>query len=303
MIKFYKPTILGLQLLIVTLVLSVFLNSCDKFEGDQTVPSYIKIDSISVYTDFNTQGTASHNIVDAWIYVDDNLIGAYQLPCIVPVLKEGYCKIVVKAGIELNGIAALRTPYPFYESIVIEDQVLVRDSILDFGSELKTTYGSTTIFAWMENFQASLSIESASDSDTSIVQITDADLVFHDPGIVHNNVSGMVSINSIDSFYEGITKDAFEIPTSNTSVILEMNFKIENIITVGLFATTTTSITQDGILNLNKTSTWKKIYVNLTPAVIRNSSAYEFNVFVGTELELNLSEAKIYLDNIKLVHR
>src|ERR1039457_4232719 len=88
--------------------------SCEKFSGDQTIPAYLKIDSIYITTKTETQGSASHSITDAWVYVDDQFIGAYQMPARFPVLKEGKHKVEVFAGIKKDGIAATRTPYPFY---------------------------------------------------------------------------------------------------------------------------------------------------------------------------------------------
>jgi hypothetical protein len=56
------------------LLLLLAQTSCEKFSGDQTVPAYMKIDSIRLTTDYSTQGTAIHNITDAWVYIDGQLI-------------------------------------------------------------------------------------------------------------------------------------------------------------------------------------------------------------------------------------
>ena len=49
-------------------------SSCNKFEGSQTVPSYIHIESIDVdtLTDYFVYGATTHKITDAWVFVDDN---------------------------------------------------------------------------------------------------------------------------------------------------------------------------------------------------------------------------------------
>ncbi|NTV84545.1 MAG: hypothetical protein HGA23_09650, partial [Bacteroidales bacterium] len=70
----------------------LMISGCDKFEGGQTVPSYLKIDSIGFVTDNDLQGTNSQKITDVWVYVDDDLIGGFEMPATIPVLAEGIHK-------------------------------------------------------------------------------------------------------------------------------------------------------------------------------------------------------------------
>jgi len=46
----------------------------------EPIPSYIHIDKIDLTTDYSSQGTSSNKITDAWIYVDNELIGAFEMP-------------------------------------------------------------------------------------------------------------------------------------------------------------------------------------------------------------------------------
>ena len=118
---------------------------------DQEIPAYISIDSISLTTNYATQGTASQNITDAWVYLDDNLVGAFQLPVKrIPILATGKHKISVQPGIKKDGIGATRTNYVFYNTI--ERTVnLAEDSITKMGT-LNTTYQETTTFFLKEDF-------------------------------------------------------------------------------------------------------------------------------------------------------
>jgi hypothetical protein len=93
----------------ITLLLFLFiplLFSCNKFDGDQTIPSYIHIDKITVVDNPTlNEGSLSNKITDAWVYVDEELIGAFELPATFPVLKKGKHKISIHPGIKLNGIS------------------------------------------------------------------------------------------------------------------------------------------------------------------------------------------------------
>ena len=93
---------------------AIFMMGCDKFEGDQTIPSYLKIDSLGFITDNDLQGTNNQKFADAWIYVDDDIIGGFEMPFTIPVLSEGMHKLEISPGIILNGISDTRAPYPCY---------------------------------------------------------------------------------------------------------------------------------------------------------------------------------------------
>ena len=95
----------------------MLFTSCDKFKGDQTIPAYLTIDSIYLTTSLSMQGSASAKITDAWVYVDEVQIGAFQLPARIPVLERGMHEVQILPGIKQNGIAATRAAYPFYAPI------------------------------------------------------------------------------------------------------------------------------------------------------------------------------------------
>ncbi len=108
----------------------IFLAGCDKFEGDQTVPSYLKIDSLDFFTEPDMQGTSNQKIVDAWVYVDDDLVGGFEMPAIIPVLVEGNHKLEIRPGIVLNGISDTRAPNPVFQPIIYEDFNFFPDSVV-----------------------------------------------------------------------------------------------------------------------------------------------------------------------------
>ena len=91
-----------------------FVSSCNIINPAEPVPAYLHVDSFSVKTDPLTQGSSSHRIVDAWVFVDGNIVGAFEMPVNVPVLSAGMHKVTVRPGILVNGIAATRSIYPFY---------------------------------------------------------------------------------------------------------------------------------------------------------------------------------------------
>jgi hypothetical protein len=271
--------------------------SCEKFSGDQTIPAYISIDSIYLQTDFSSQGSAAQNITDAWVYIDDYLIGIFQLPARFPVLYEGKHTLSVIAGIKRNGIASTRVTYPFYNTIT-RSVNLVPDSTLSVGV-MKTTYFSSTIFPWMEAFEdVSISLDTTSRSTVNIEETSiGSPLVFEG---VH---SGIVQMDSVRNFFEAETHNYFPIPKA--PVYLEMNFNTNSTFQAGVIIYTTDFIIyQTPILNLAPTNNkWKKIYIDLTTTLNAYANSTKFKVYFGGFKASNVANATILLDNLKIVTR
>ena len=81
------------------------------------IPSYIYIEKITLAgTNPNTQAALPETkIIDAWVYVNDQLIGGFRLPASIPILNEGVNKVEVLPGVAENGGFATPAIYPFYE--------------------------------------------------------------------------------------------------------------------------------------------------------------------------------------------
>ena len=293
--------------------------SCRKFEGDQTVPAYITIDSLTLFTNYETQGANSQKILNVWIYVDADLAGIYELPVFVPVLTHGKHNLTLEAGINMNGISATRVPYPMYRSInqevnFTENQVIninggfntVDNDTVPY--KFQTTYQDNCKFIWMEDFEdPSISLDSIVTSKTNICRTTPAD----NPAAFlseHSKYSGYIKLDSDKNFFRIATNvgndEGFELPQGNNwPIFLEFNFKCNNVFTIGIYANEISQVIRKPILNLLPTSTWNKIYVNLKPIVNSSVEAVDFNIFFEGYLETGINEAEIYLDNIKLIYR
>ena len=104
--KLLQPAV---SILIIVLIGSAF-SACELINPDEQTPSFLKIDSISLATTAS-EGPADHNIVDAWVFNNEQLVGIFELPAIVPILSEGEANIRIRGGIKLNGQVGTRIPY------------------------------------------------------------------------------------------------------------------------------------------------------------------------------------------------
>ena len=194
------------------ILLLTFVLSCRKFEGNISVPSYLQIDSLSIYTDYPVQGSKSHKITTVWIYVDDELVGIYELPTKAPILAEGLHKVRLDAGINMDGIKAYRIYYPFYEAIIQEvdfvpekvinlnaDTLFIGNSATPYISS--TTYWDNTEFVWMVDFEdPSYNLDSISPSKTNIERTPkDYPEAFLSPD---SRYSGVVYLTSEVSYFK-----------------------------------------------------------------------------------------------------
>ncbi len=289
----------NLSLLIVSAVL---LFSCDKFDGDQTIPSYIHIEKIILEDNPNIiEGSLSNKITDAWVFVDDKLIGAYELPVTFPVLKKGIHNISIYPGIKMSGMVGTRVIYDFYKKIDIPDFNFVEDSIANIDTLItKTTY-KDNLTIWEEDFEgSSIKFQKRTNSDTTVIKTNIAGNVFE------GAFSGIVTIDQNHTFFEIETKgDNFILPKNSSPVFLEMNYKTNNSVIIGLLAywsDQTTLMNQVSTISLKPTSEWKKIYINFTPDIGDNYSASSFKFFIGALKDNGIQTAEILFDNIKLVH-
>lgn len=277
------------------LILCLFLEltSCEKFSGDQTIPAYLKIDSVGFTTDYDLQGSASHSIPDAWVYVDGELIGAFPLPADFPVLKEGSHTVKILPGIKKDGIAATRMHYPFYGAV--EKTIsLVPDQHTSIGA-VNSGYSTQAKFLWMEDFEAtSISLDTTPRSSVAIGKTQAGS-----PLTFEKQHSGIAVTDSAGGFFECVSRQDFSIP--GAQVFLELDFNINTELVVGVMIYSGAILFQNPVLILNSTGgKWKKIYIDLTTALNSIPSATRFQVYFMFP-ETSVYHAQVVLDNIKLV--
>ncbi len=280
--------------------IAIGLFSCEIYNPKEDIPAYIHIDSFFVATDYSTQGSASQKITDAWLYVDDELIGAFELPVSIPVLKNGLHNIIVRPGIKLNGIAATRSYYPFYKAFVINNANLEAGKTLNISPT--TTYEPFSVFKWKEDFEsAGVSMERTSNSDTTLVISNDINLAFKPPQSEVSNYSGVIFLDMNRNVFEFRTINSYNLPIGGTPVFLELNYKTNNYFEVGVLGNTIGQQIYTTVMYLSPNSAWNKIYINLTPTVSSMTTALDYRIFIRGVLDAGSTQGVIQLDNIKLI--
>lgn len=302
-------------------VFSVVFASCRKFEGSQTIPAYIHIESIVVdsLTDYFTYGATTSKITDAWVYVDDDPIGCFELPATFPVLKHGPHKVTVYGGIMSNGIAAARATYPFYKPQIYESLNLVEDSIINLQPVLNYyPIGGGVEKGWMEDFETANTLLPVAGSDTSIIRINGSE-AWHSSNSFY---SGKIVLPPDSLDFTVATADEYSFHTGYLQYcMVEMDYNCNDAFFVGVMYYKNYQLVKHPLLRIQPTDTvndmpqrWNKIYVNIGPIMNENVTASYFKIYFTSDLsvaplygEPDYVQANkqryYYFDNLKLFYR
>jgi hypothetical protein len=274
------------------------INSCTKNNPD---PSWLEVTKWTLNANPNLtglEGSLTQNISEAWVYVDDEIIGVFEVPFKIPILKEGSVNIKIYPAIKNNGISATKKVYPFLEPYVVTGN-LVKNQTLTLNPI--TQYYNAVQF-WIEDFEdAAVKIEN---DPNSAAQITTG----NDPLILQSfngNNYGKVVLNSVDTTWIGYTNVEMNLPRS-AEVYLEIDYYNTNAVITGLLAVSPSGVQPNPNIQLNAQSPssvkWKKIYIDLRELVSNSNPSAYFEQSFQAELDEGDSEGVIIIDNIKVVH-
>lgn len=271
----------------VYLSLLLIYTSCEIINPEEEVPGYITIDRINLAAESNPLG-----ITDAWVYIDGNLQGVYEIPAEFPVLEKGLHEISILAGIKVNGISATRSWYPFYEPYTIEADIseakIELDPVIDYEDDI--------YFMWEENFEnIGISLDTAPSSDTSIV--------YYDVDPFAGNYSGGIFLQPGHIYFESITTNNYpDLPRDSKPVFLEMNYKNDIEFFVGMYILEDGSLKSQSLIQINKSEEWNKIYIDLANALTDYQNASSFLYYILAYKDQNDTEkSTILLDNLRIV--
>jgi hypothetical protein len=268
------------------------LSGCNIVNPEEKIPSYIHIDAIEVNTDYTTQGASTSNITDAWVYINDQFVGGYELPATFPVLFEGEVEIKVSAGIKNSGASALRVDYSFYDFYTIKTK-LHPDSIHVI--KPKVTYYTNIDFEWLENFDAPTSSLSPTAESVALQTTTDSIEKLTGTG------SAKISILDTSQFFYALSPK-LDIPILGNNVYLEMDYKSTGYVEVRLITYLPGEVKETAIIILYPKANWNKIYIDLGSDISTYPNALEHQIAIACYNLKGSQSSVTYLDNLKIIH-
>ena len=292
------PTRAGFLLIGLNLM---FCLSCEIINPPEQIPAYLRIETFVLNTQGN-EGSNSHKITDAWIYVGGEFLGAYPLPATVPVLQAGEQELIIDPGIKDNGIEALPEIYPYYQR---------------FRTTLNLKEGQTETIRPQTRYKENLTFALREEFETVFHSLSDdfdeneATSVSYDTGeAFEGSGSGRIVLTAANPTIEVASNIRLRtLPTDGSAqVYLEMDYKTDTKLDIGLRGYNTNGIGATSYSRgVNAKRSWNKVYINLTdPLIDSQLDSYQLMFranFPSGEQGFNQSEAIILLDNLKIIHR
>jgi len=277
------------------LFVGLLASSCIKNNPD---PAWLEVTKWSLVANPNSEnqtGELTHNFSEAWVYIDDKIVGVFEVPFKIPILQSGNVNIKIYPAIKNNGIAATKKIYPFVEVFevnanLVQNQTLTLNPI--------TRYVSVTKF-WIEDFEdPAVKIITDPNSQTALSQGSDPLI------LEYGNNYGEVNLNLTDSTWVAFTEQLPYIQIGK-EVYLEIDYYNTNALITGLIAISPSSVINNQNVQLNPQDPasvkWKKIYIDLKEVVSNSSAQADFRISFQALIDSGDNEGKIVLDNIKVV--
>jgi hypothetical protein len=289
----FVKTILNASAIAALLALLGLPVSCDT--APAPAPSFLRIDTIAVdSTSFDSTGSVSHAIRYAWVYANDNLLGVFWLPAVIPVLETADVNITVFGGISENGIATQAGRYPFYAPWQAKVNLNTMDTSLVFP---RVRYPKGFIAPINQTFdQAQLSGMSLA--------------------IVQGGGFYSILLNATEA-YEGqgclqlylpqgdqdmiLETSSLPVPTGKAGYFIEMDYRNNCDFLLGLRAAGSNQAAS--LIGVRPRAEYNKLYVNITNLVDQLSGVSEaVHLFIRVPQDTSIADQRVYIDNLKLVY-
>ena len=259
------------------------------------VPAFIHIPDYS----FNVrpgEGTSDQKITEVWVYNDEQLLGIYDLPAVVPIIDDGTANIQIFPGIKNNGMSDSRIKYVFSPA---------------FDTTLNVSPGdSVTVKPQFEYYEQAVIEELGFESGNFLVPLPGNNGTFAaitDPEVVfEGNRCGKGVIDASQNRLYFMRDENLGYVAGNY-YFLEMNYSANNKFSVGLLITEAGIESKYFALIINPTQTttgtpdWNKIYVDFGDLPSKHPQATSFKFFVEMIPDETGKSCELYLDNLKWV--
>lgn len=277
------------------------LGACELINPDEQVPSYVRIDSVDVETNLSTQGTAKHNIFDAWVIHNGLVVATVPIPATVPVLQDKGTIVSILPGIKESGTSTNRSIYPFFDAVDLEIEFNGDGAIYAFNEkDIVFKYKDNVKFLWLEDFESeTISLQEINQDSAPFTRTKSPSKVFEGEASFSVKLTQNDTIMSVQGFNYFSGSD-FNL---GSPTFLEMHYKNEINMQVGFAYRSPEGVVQynQPHLYLRETDEWKKVYVNMTDLVALLNNEAGIRVYFAAVIPFDVAEAEILLDNIKLI--
>ncbi|HEX5624991.1 MAG TPA: hypothetical protein VFX48_03160 [Saprospiraceae bacterium] len=243
------------------------------------------------------EGTAHHKVSDAWVFVNGEFAGAYELPVWLPVLAKGPSDILILPGFRINGSITNNARFQLAENFSVNVDLTPEetDTIRPV-----TAYQSGLVFPFVEDFEGNhfLSNDRDGDAETNI-------LLSNTTEAFEGQNSGVIELTAQHPrlVAEYLIEQA--IPKSADPILLELSFKSDIPFSIGFFGYND-QLGQENLLygTVLPKQDWTKIYFDFREIINQsNSQKFRLALSAGFNADTAKTVQRILIDNFKVVHR
>jgi hypothetical protein len=267
--------------------------SCDLIDPPEEIPAYIQIDTILVSVNDFDKGSASHQLDNIWISVGGENMGVFEMPFTIPTYSKGLQTLTIRGGVRLNGIAASRYEYPFFNPYIVD--VELREGEIHL-IEPATTYKDVCLFRWVEDFEdPGVSVTYSDYSDTTFVN--------QKTWVKDGRNSGAIFLSEEKQFFEATSNHRFALPENQVPVLFEFDLLSTNTLEVGMYITSDGAEVWNSVVVFYPSDNWKRCYVDIGSYAYYSENMELIRVGFRADYDREDGEpSHIILDNIKLIH-
>ncbi len=270
-----------------------------------TIPAYLYINKFKLETSNSpiVQGDTSHDILDVWLYQNNEFIGSYGLPTYIPIIDKNKKNLTLRAGVKRSGQDDQRLQYQLYDdyNITLQLKDLTTDTIWPI-----VKYLPNCKFAVLQDFDGNTSFFNffkTKPGDTLIK-------VNNNNAWKLGNNSALIALSDSTASIDYISKELSNLPANNIPLFLEVDYNCNNIFDIGLNVKYTNGDSRAySLFSANSSGgRWKKLYLDIATEVgseiAQRGVGTKFQLFfrVTKNPQNGTDDTKLMLDNIKLIH-
>lgn len=256
-------------------------------------PAFILVEDL-VFDAGNTPGGSTSAITEVWAFTGAEFIGAFPLPARIPVLAAGPTNIRLEAGVRQNGIGSTPEFYEFYQPYD-ETLELVPGEAIDLGVQT-LTYRPNVRFGFIDDFEPNTERVFTEIARGTVGLAAQTEVVR--TGVASGVIRLDTANNEVLLSSAGLYADLLD---ERPYVWLEMDFLAEAPTRFGVSGQVGFELLRRFDPGFFPRPRWAKIYFNMSETIFR-SEIEEYRIDLNTILPQGLTEANVYLDNIKLLY-
>ena len=268
----------------------LLISSCNKGPTGG-IPFYLSMDTAVVAPFRNiTAPTNSQDIKDMWVTAGTANLGAYELPCLFPILQQDSVFIVINPGVWQTGQPGTPVVYPLMNPNTFT-LAATPGKVYPHVPSFTYKAGDTVLFN--EDF------ELTSEYDNNMVRTQDS--------VKYGRYCGKITVGPADSSVTSyqIAANGRSTPyvlTPGKEIWVELDYKSDVPFYFGVIPHFTDGSTANiSVVFYLPQANWTKEYIKLSE-LVGQEGAYSYNLYFQGLNPSGFAGGSLYIDNVRLIY-